>query len=201
MQQTMNVMPNMGANVNMNMNMLQQSPTHAQMNQAGVRNAPQQASAQSNTQSAAREEERVSTLLEINAHLIQEVTILQAQGKAGGQPSPSSPTTESMNTGANSPSDPSKKQAATQEYADCMRRLQANLAYLAAIADATKKATGSRPVGPAIMVPPTHLTSVHPLYQKLKALFPEANHTPVNKAIAVATAQAQAAKAAAAQSA
>lgn len=159
-----------------------------------MRNNAQQAAASMNPQVMAREKERVSTLLEINAHLIQEVTSLQAQGRAGslGQQSPTSPTsaTDPSNPGSNSPSDPSKRQPPSQEYADCMRRLQANLAYLAAIADANKKANGTRPVGPAVMVPPPHLTSVHPLYQKLKTLFPEASQTTLNKAMAVANAQA-----------
>ena len=153
----------------------------------------QQAPAAMNSQAAAREEERVTTLLEINSHLLQEVMNLQAQGKAGpaSQQSPTSPSVSVDNTngGANSPPDPSKGQPPSQEYADCMRRLQANLAFLAAIADASRKATGTRPVGPAIMIPPPHLTSVHPLYQKLKALFPEASQTTLNKAMAVANAQ------------
>ena len=139
-------------------------------------------------QAAAREEERVSTLLEINAHLILEVSNLQAQGKGpGSQQTPTSPLTNDPTP--NSPHDASKKPH-SPEYADCMRRLQANLAYLAAIADSSKKTTAPKPIGPAIMVPPSHLTSVHGLYQKLKTLFPEASQTTLNKAMAVASAQA-----------
>lgn len=175
---------------------IQQSPAAAQ---ARNTQAQAQAAAQLNPQAVAREEERVSTLLEINSHLIQEVTNLQAQGKAGGQPIPASPSVDNVNGVSNSPLDATKKGQTSQEYADCMRRLQANLAYLAAIADASKKASGQRPVGPAIMIPPTHLASVHPLYQKLKALFPEASQSTLNKAMAVANAQA--ARAAAGQQA
>lgn len=151
----------------------------------------QQSSAPMSPQAIAREEERVTTLLEINAHLIQEVTSLQAQGKAGsaGQSSPTSPTSGN-NAGANSPTDGTKRQPPSPEYADCMRRLQANLAYLAAIADANKKAAQSRPNAPAIIYPPQHLSSVHPLYQKLNVLFPEASQSTVNKAVAFANAQA-----------
>lgn len=181
---------------------MQQSPASAQMGQVtnnaqqGMRNTNQQAG----QQEAAKENERVTTLLQINMLLIEEVHNLQAQGKAGstGQQSPTSPTADGANAGANSPSDGSKKTPPSQEYADCMRRLQANLAYLAAIADASKKASNSRPAGPAIMIPPAHLTAVHPLYQKLKALFPEASQTTLNKAMAVANAQAATARAAAA---
>lgn len=189
----MSMTPNMGMNIAAVPNM-QQSPAVPQ-----ARNPQPQAAVQMNSQAVAREEERVSTLLEINSHLIQEVTNLQAQGKAGNQPVPASPTADNANAMSNSPSDPAKKGQTSQEYADCMRRLQANLAYLAAIADASKKASGQRPVGPAIMIPPTHLVSVHPLYQKLRNLFPEASQSTLNKAMAVANAQA--ARAAAGQQA
>lgn len=155
-------------------------------------------------QSAARERARVSILLEINTHLLQEVVSLQAQGKAGtapnpGQQSPTSPTSADPGTAsASSPGEAPKgasgvgatTKTPSQEYADCMRRLQANLAYLAAIADAKKKA-GAVPSGPAIMVPPPHMPQVHDLYKKLNALFPEAGQSAVNKAVAHAAAQNQ----------
>jgi len=190
--------PQRQLSASMQHNMMQQSPAGAQPAQVSqqlqqARNAnPQQASA-TNPQAAAREEERVITLLEINSHLLQEVMNLQAQGRAGpaGRQSPTSPNlgSDGATAESNVPNDSSRSQPPSQEYADCMRRLQANLAFLAAIADASRKATGTRPVGPAIMIPPPHLTSVHPLYQKLKALFPEASQTTLNKAMAVANAQ------------
>lgn len=149
-------------------------------------------------QSQARERARVSVLLEINTALLKEVISLQAQGKAGiaptqGQQSPTSPTTGDPNSAlSNSPVDASKQgqKAASQEYADCMRRLQANLSYLATIADAKKKVNGTIPLGPAIMIPPPHLTEVHDLYKKLNQLFPEASQSTINKAMAFASAQA-----------
>jgi len=70
-----------------------------------------------------------------------------------------------------------------------MRRLQANLAYLAAIADAKKKAAGSIPATPAIMVPPPHLADVRELYKKLNSLFPGAGQMASNKAMPASTAQ------------
>lgn len=180
----------------MQQNMNQQNPMAAQAVQGintsqAPRPSAQQTSAPMSPQAIAREEERVTTLLEINAHLIQEVMSLQAQGKAGsaGQNSPTSPTAGN-NAGANSPPEGAKRQPPSPEYADCMRRLQANLAYLAAIADANKKASQSRPSAPAIIYPPQHLTSVHPLYQKLNSLFPDASQSTLNKAVAVANAQA-----------
>ncbi|EXJ67619.1 uncharacterized protein A1O5_08965 [Cladophialophora psammophila CBS 110553] len=156
-------------------------------------------------QSAARERARVTVLLEINTHLLQEVVSLQAQGKAGttanqGQQSPTSPTstTDPANVITNSPGEPPKSAGGTpqskppsQEYAECMRRLQANLSYLAAIADAKKKANGALPSGPAIMIPPPNLPQVIELYKKLNALFPEASQSAINKAMAQAAAQNQ----------
>lgn len=155
-------------------------------------------------QSADRERARVSVLLDINAHLLQEVVSLQLQGKAGAtstqtQQSPikdsaASPTsaTDPTNPLNQSPIDPSKASGGkppSPEYVECMRRLQANLSYLAAIADAKKKASGTLPSGPAIMVPPAHLADVTELYKKLNALFPHASQSAVNKAMAIASAQ------------
>lgn len=156
-------------------------------------------------QAAARERARVTVLLEINTQLLQEVVSLQAQGKAGsttnqGQQSPTSPTsaTDPANPITNSPGEPPKSAGGTsqtkppsQEYAECMRRLQANLSYLAAIADAKKKANGALPAGPAIMIPPPNLPQIVDLYKKLNTLFPEAAQSNINKAMAQAAAQNQ----------
>ncbi|OCT47269.1 hypothetical protein CLCR_02621 [Cladophialophora carrionii] len=195
----------------------QTNPTLAQ--QAQIQNAaqatraaaqPQQPTRQAGANgaasplSAARERARVTVLLEINTHLLQEVVSLQAQGKAGitpnqGQQSPTSPTsaTDPANAVTNSPGDPPKSAGGTpqtakppsQEYAECMRRLQANLSYLAAIADAKKKVNGALPAGPAIMIPPPHLPQVAELYKKLNALFPDAAQSSINKAMAQAQSQ------------
>ena len=145
---------------------------------------------------AARERSRVSVLLDINTQLLMEVVSLQAQGKAGnqsnpGQPPPTSPVSATDPNSAlnNSPGDPPKSAGGSnpskppsQEYADCMRRLQANLSYLAAIADAKKKVNGALPPGPAIMFPPPHLTQVQDLYKRLNELFPEASQSASKKA-------------------
>jgi hypothetical protein len=178
--------------------------------QAQLQNAAQnqnQALASTNAQSqqsAARERARVTVLLDINTHLLQEVVSLQAQGKAGmpsaqTQQSPTkdsaaSPTsaTDPSNHLNQSPVDPSKPTGGklpSPEYVECMRRLQANLSYLAAIADAKKKKEGTLPAGPAIMAPPPHLPDVTDLYKKLNALFPNASQSAINKAMAIASAQ------------
>lgn len=54
-----------------------------------------------------------------------------------------------------------------------MRCLQANLAYLAAVADRAHKPTSTIPPCPTIMTGPKSLTSISELYRKLAALFPE----------------------------
>lgn len=151
----------------------------------------QPAYAQPPIQATAKDMERVSTLLEINSVLLREVANLQAQGKAGSiGPTPTSPKNDGSNPAIESPQQTQvQRLPPSQEYAECMRRLQSNLAYLAAIADSTKKGN-SRPANPAILVPPSHLPGVVPLYQKLRDLFPEALQTPLNKAMAVASAQA-----------
>lgn len=171
-----------------------QNPSQSQGLKAAQSGAPQ---AQS-PQSVAREKARVSVLLEINSYLLQEVVSLQTQGKAGGsagslpQQSPThetvagspSSTTDPSNPLNNSPIDPSKPAGAkppSQEYIECMRRLQANLAYLAALADAKKKAAGSIPAAPAIMAPPSHLAEVRELYKKLNILFPNVSQSVGNR--------------------
>ena len=186
------ITPTSGANPNTAM--AQAQIQNAAPNARGV---PQQTPTLS-PQSQAREKARVTVLLEINTMLLQEVVSLQSKGMAGVAPnqiqqSPNSPTSTDPTALSNSPVDASKSagaKPASPEYADCMRRLQANLSYLATIADAKKKASGPLPVGPAIMIPPTHLTGVHDLYKKLNQLFPEASQSTINKALATASAQA-----------
>lgn len=183
----------------------QQQQQHQQQQQQQQQQSP--AGPMQSPQSAARERARVTVLLEINTQLLQEVVSLQGQGKAGSAPnqaqqSPTSPTsaTDTANALNNSPGEPPKSAGGSntnpskppsQEYADCMRRLQANLSYLAAIADAKKKVNGALPPGPAIMAPPAHLPQVHELYKKLNALFPEAGQSAISKAVAYAASQTQ----------
>ncbi|QQK46273.1 pro-apoptotic serine protease nma111 [Penicillium digitatum] len=125
-----------------------------------------QAQAQAQAQFAAREKARVTALLDINSALLQEVVNLQAAGKAGpaSNPDTNSPSSEQL--------DASKAhQKPSPEYIECMRRLQANLAYLATIADRAKKAGGVVPQTPAIMTPPPNLPTVNELYARLNELF------------------------------
>lgn len=130
---------------------------------------------------SAREKARVAALLDINSMLLQEVVNLQAAGKAGGPPT-SQPGADGQ---TNNPS-PTSDQAAdatkgpaqkpSPEYLECMRRLQANLAYLATVADRAKKSGGVAPPNPGIMTPPPHMPSMNEIYTKLSELFPHTAH-------------------------
>ncbi|OAX83309.1 hypothetical protein ACJ72_02327, partial [Emergomyces africanus] len=147
-------------------------------------------------QQAAREKARVTVLLDINSALLQEVVSLQASGKAGVAPtqlashqsspikennatSPTSPTdiagSQSQNPGSTEGSKPASKPSI--EYIDCMRRLQANLAYLATVADRAKKSGAAAPQAPAIMSPPPNVPGVADLYTKLNELFAGVSRT------------------------
>jgi hypothetical protein len=117
----------------------------------------------------AREKERVSVLLEINSILLQEAINLQTSGKAGAAPAQQGDSNPSPTESA-----PDKNAQRSPEYVNCMRRLQANLAYLATVADKGKKSGGVVPPAPAIMTPPPNLPAVNDLYTKLNELFPRA---------------------------
>ncbi|KAL4808184.1 hypothetical protein BDV18DRAFT_134402 [Aspergillus unguis] len=117
----------------------------------------------------AREKERVSVLLEINSMLLQEVVNLQASGKAGGPPVQQA--TQDLNPSPTSETTGDKNAQRTPEFVNCMRRLQANLGYLATVADKGKKAGGAVPQSPGIMTPPPNLPAVNDLYAKLNELF------------------------------
>ncbi|KAF2659510.1 hypothetical protein K491DRAFT_712543 [Lophiostoma macrostomum CBS 122681] len=116
----------------------------------------------------AREQERMTTLFEINTLLLKEVVDLQSQGK-GGQPG-------APPGGQDAKAD--NKPTSSKEYIDCMRRLQSNLAYLAQNAEKVQnpdkfKSNQALLPGPAIMTVPSSLPSeLVELYQKLQSLFP-----------------------------
>jgi hypothetical protein len=143
-------------------------PSHQPSSSQGGAQTPAQA------QAAAREKARVSTLLEINSMLLQEVVNLQTAGKAGAPPAQQGAQDGSASSTPDQSSEGNKNpaQKPSPEYIECMRRLQANLAYLAAIADRTKKSGGMAPSSPAIMTPPPNIPSMNEVYGKLSGLFP-----------------------------
>ncbi|RJE26960.1 hypothetical protein PHISCL_00661 [Aspergillus sclerotialis] len=141
----------------------QQRPSH----QPSASQGGTQTGAQS-----AREKARVSILLDINSMLLQEVVNLQAAGKSGGPPPQQGSQDGNSSTDPSSEAPKSPAQKPSPEYIECMRRLQANLAYLAAIADRAKKSGSVPPAAPAIMTPPPNMPSMNEIYSKLNDLFP-----------------------------
>ncbi|KAI9674185.1 MAG: hypothetical protein M1817_002003 [Caeruleum heppii] len=120
-----------------------------------------------------QEKERITLLLTINGELLQETVKLREQGKAGTPaptPGPKGDGKEDKDV-ADGEISPVKKPP-QPEFIDCMRRLQANLAYLAAIADRSHKPASHIPPAPAIMSPPENRPALAELYKKLAALFP-----------------------------
>ncbi|TAQ90021.1 hypothetical protein B7494_g1657 [Chlorociboria aeruginascens] len=106
--------------------------------------------------SEAREKERVSLLLEINGQLLLECMRCQtAQAEAKKEEASNA---EGSNAGENE-KEKEEREKDKKDYVECMRRLQANLAYLAAIADRSHKPQNQIPSHPAIMnAPPLHST-------------------------------------------
>ncbi|KAF2493758.1 hypothetical protein BU16DRAFT_53573 [Lophium mytilinum] len=144
----------------------QQSPTHAQ--QLPMAAPPTAQAVKSVPQSPvspgaqARDKERVALLLEINNELLQEICRLQELGKnghIGTMPPPKEDGKEEL-------------KAASKEYVDCMRRLQANLSYLATTAERAHKPAAQIPPGPAIMSIPSTPPALSELYTKLQILYP-----------------------------
>lgn len=141
------------------------------------------------SQTVAREKARISTLLEINSALLQEMVNLQAAGMAG--PTPAQPASHqpspTQDHGPTSPISATEQSSHTvdsskglgnkpsPEYLECMRRLQANLAYLVALAERAKKSGVNLPPAPAFMTPPPNLPGLNDLYVKLGELFPGAH--------------------------
>ncbi|KAI9840186.1 MAG: hypothetical protein M1837_001858 [Sclerophora amabilis] len=122
-----------------------------------------------------REKERVSLLLLINGELIQEVMKLQTEGKAG-MPDQSQKDGSDEKRDADGPMSKPKKSPPHPEFIECMRRLQANLGYLAVIADRSHKPAATIPASPAILVAPEKMPSLTEPYKRLLALFPGAPH-------------------------
>ncbi|KAI5307812.1 hypothetical protein KEM55_007344, partial [Ascosphaera atra] len=182
-----------------------------QMGPAGGTSGGQQVAIPAmNPQAAAREKARIALLLDINSALLQELFRLQAAGKAFFIPGKDSQHAHSQSKDSNSSSTPNPQDQHSQqpqqpkqpkmpphpEYAHCMRRLQANLEYIANVADREKKAQmpggqiGRIIHAPAVLTSPPNVPSLEPLYAKLNELFPNAA---ANQAAAQARAQAAAA--------
>ncbi|OWO97792.1 hypothetical protein B2J93_8903 [Marssonina coronariae] len=109
--------------------------------------------------SESREKERVTLLLSINQQLLMEVIhqqLAHAEARKDDPPTVSSPdgAEKSEQERADEKAGGEKGRPTTREYVECMRRLQSNLAYLAAIADRSHKPSSQIPPHPAILVAP-----------------------------------------------
>ncbi|KAG4432795.1 hypothetical protein IFR05_011731 [Cadophora sp. M221] len=113
--------------------------------------------------SESREKERVTLLLDINRELLMEVMKIQAaqaaQAEAKKEETAASPEAGNKEKTEQEKEKVEKEKAekskpSSREYVECMRRLQSNLAYLAAIADRSHKPSSQIPPHPAIMTAP-----------------------------------------------
>ncbi|KAK5168955.1 uncharacterized protein LTR77_006264 [Saxophila tyrrhenica] len=107
------------------------------------------------------EQQRIQLLLSINLDLLEEVNRLQAEGQGGV-------LSETQQNDARAKGLDDKM--ASQEYVQCLRRIQANLAYM--MPKAQPQAAAKMQPGPAHMTPPRHMASMREKYQQLAELFP-----------------------------
>ncbi|EFW14692.1 conserved hypothetical protein [Coccidioides posadasii str. Silveira] len=152
-----------------------QTPTPSHLQSSPSPHPPQQTQAAQAAQAAmaAREKARVTTLLDINSALLQEVVNLQSAGKTGGSNQPG----QSVHSGTVTcplSRRPSGRAVSKLRSAGREARWQANLAYLATIADRAKKSGVAAPLAPAIMTPPPSMPGLNAIYAQLNELFPEA---------------------------
>ncbi|MCJ1388882.1 hypothetical protein MMC18_001733 [Xylographa bjoerkii] len=186
---------------------IQQQQQQQQPAQAQMQHRPQNSMSQKpilqpplSPASAQRETQRVTILLDINRILLQEIVQLQAAGRAGPPPQlPATPQKPGQTSPTGTEGDVETKDEAgasasgdgaanakawvqSQEYIQCMRRLQSNLAYLAYIADRVHKPADQFPRHPAIMEPPVvpgstlseeGVQELKSLYAELAQLYPD----------------------------
>lgn len=113
--------------------------------------------------SQSRDDERVALLFEINVELLQEVNRLQTEGH-GGAISPQ----QLMQLRSEGKPD----KMASEEYIQCLRRVQANLAWLMPRASNDPAGLAKAPPGPAHMTQPPHMAQLQSKYAQLTELFP-----------------------------
>ena len=110
------------------------------------------------------DKQRVALLLEINTHLLTSIQALQAAGKGGDVQSPA------QGSAADGPSDVKKP---SREYVEPLRRMQANLAYLANLAERHQKPNQQQHPWPQVMTAPPGDETLAPMYAQLQTLFPQ----------------------------
>lgn len=116
-----------------------------------------------------REAARVALLLSINQELLEEVQNLRDAGKGGA-------ISQQQVQQLRNEGKPDKM--ASDEYIQCLRRVQANFAYLMPKAQSSSGQStvneAKQLPGPAHMTPPPHMPQgMKEKYEQLKELFPE----------------------------
>ena len=79
-----------------------------------------------------------------------------------------SPATNSASDG-----DAAQQKKPSREYVEPLRRMQANLAYLASLAERHQKPNSQQPPWPQIMTAPPGDEKLAAMYSRLQALFPQ----------------------------
>ena len=132
--------------------------------QQGMAAAPAPANAPSQ---AELDKQRVTLILEINSQLLEQIQALQAAGKGGDVQSPAQ---NNAADGAEAQQQPKKP---AREYVESLRRMQANLAYLASVAERHQKPNAQTPPWPQVMSAPPGDERLAAMYSRLQALFPQ----------------------------
>lgn len=109
-----------------------------------------------------REQQRISLLLSINVELLEGVNRLQQNGSGGAI---------SLQQQMQLQQAGKDGKMASDEYIQCLRRVQANLAYMMPKAQKGQDESKIQP-GPAHMTPPRHMPQLKERYEQLKELFP-----------------------------
>lgn len=111
-----------------------------------------------------KDQQRIDLLFEINVELLQEVNRLQNEGEGGAI---SAQQVEQLNRQGKPAT------MASDKYIHCLRRVQANLAYLMPKAQPDPATQQKAPPGPAHMTPPPHMSQLQEKYERLRELFPD----------------------------
>lgn len=106
------------------------------------------------------DKQRVTLILDINSHLLEQIQILQANGKGGDVQSPA----QGVEGQAKKP---------PREYVEPLRRMQANLAYLASLSERHQKPNSQQPPWPQVMTGYPGDEKLAGMYTQLQGLFPQ----------------------------
>jgi hypothetical protein len=120
--------------------------------------------ANSTPDSSSLDKQRVTLILDINSHLLEQIQLLQATGKGGDVQTPANPSQPAA--------DPAEAKKPSREYVEPLRRMQANLAYLASLAERHQKPNANAPPWPQVMTAPPGDEKLAGMYARLQGLFP-----------------------------